>query len=69
MVNMAYCRFQNTSTALSECVADIAEKDNWEEFARSLSEADEEELAAAKKLYIRCQKFINLYNQLKENDN
>lgn len=57
MANMSYCRFQNTSNDLRDCVNTLEEEDYPE---------SRDELAAAKWMYSLCQRYINAYEAMQE---
>ena len=59
MANMSYCRFENTSSDLDDCV------DNLEELLIGEDEDSESELAAAADLRELCEKFIEIYDSYK----
>lgn len=61
MMNMSYCRFENTLSALMECLNHIENEE----------ETSEREINYAKRLYETCQEFIDScddYGIKKEND-
>ena len=61
MMNMSYCRFENTLYALMECLNHI----------ECEAETSEREINYAKRLYETCQEFIDScddYGIKKEND-
>ena len=61
MMNMSYCRFENTLSALMECLNHIENEE----------ETSEREINYAKRLYETCKEFIDScddYGIRKEND-
>lgn len=61
MINMNYCKFENTLYALRECLDHIEDGE----------ETSESEIANAKRLYETCKEFIdkcNDYGIKREND-
>ena len=61
MMNMSYCRFENTYIALCECVSAINEMVNEEK--NTLSESEENKRISLKVL---CQEFIDACDELEE---
>ena len=63
MANMSYCRFRNTKIDLEDCVYEL-------EYIRDgeSEKPDEEELLAMDRMYGLCNDFIELYDELKENN-
>ena len=53
MINMSYCRFENTLYALRECLDHIEDEE----------ETCEREINNAKHLYETCKEFINRCNE------
>ena len=61
MMNMSYCRFENTLSALTECLNHIENEE----------ETSEREINYAKRLYETCKEFIDSCDNngiRKEND-
>lgn len=63
MANMSYCRFRNTRLALIDCVSEL-------EYIRDgeSEKPSEEELLAMNSMYGWCNDFIELYDELKEDN-
>ena len=61
MMNMSYCRFENTCTALCECIAAVNEMVNEEK--NTLNESEENK---RRRLKILCQEFIDSCEELEE---
>lgn len=61
MANMSYCRFQNTSGDLQDCIYAMEE-------ARNMAELDlsADEKYAFARMYRQCQQFIELADWLEE---
>lgn len=59
MSNMSYCRFQNTSEDLRDCIFAMEDADNLEEM-----KLDKFENAAIQSMRDQCQQFLDLYTQL-----
>jgi len=64
MANMSYCRFENTSLALNDCVDVLQEEldnlDGWDLKQR------ETEFVAAKRMVSLCKRYVELYEELVE---
>ena len=64
MANMSYCRFQNTSLDLKDCVEVLQEEldnlDGWDLKQR------EDEFVAAKRMVSLCKRYVELYEELVE---
>ena len=58
MANMSYCRFQNTSNDLRDCVNALEEEDYPD---------SREELIAAKWMYELCQRYAEAYENMQDN--
>ena len=57
MANMSYCRFQNTSDDLSDCVEALADME-------SIEQLPDDERRAAARMYKNAQQFIEDYENL-----
>lgn len=60
MANMSYCRFQNTYGDFLDCI------DALEDF--KLNSDNEEEKRAAEKMYYMCQRYMDAYEEWKDNE-
>ena len=64
MANMSYCRFENTSLALKDCVEVLQEEldnlDGWDLKQR------ETEFVAARRMVALCKRYVELYEELVE---
>lgn len=58
MINLGYCRFNNTALALEECIDALK--------AYGLTDLSEEEQESAISLYELAEKYIKLYNGQKK---
>lgn len=65
MANMGYCRFENTSIDLQDCLWEIQDMANEE---KSLDRLSETEKRKAETLMEQCQEYIELYEEISEND-
>lgn len=63
MANMSYCRFRNTKIDLADCVYTLENIRNGEEEALS-----PEEYSASKRMYNLCQEYIQLFEELEEDN-
>jgi hypothetical protein len=64
MANMSYCRFENTSHALKDCVDVLQEElDNLDGWDLKQSET---EFVAAKRMVSLCKRYVELYEELVE---
>lgn len=63
MANMSYCRFRNTRLALIDCVSELECIRDGES-----KKPAEEELLAMESMYGWCNDFIELYDELKEDN-
>lgn len=61
MTNMSYCRFENTSIALDECLYAIQDMYYSKEIPLS-----DEEYYYFKKLFEQAQEYIDLYEKVKD---
>jgi len=61
MSNMSYCRFENTSTDLKDCVLTMEEELND---AGDLEELGEYELRAFHQMKDLCERFLEAYERL-----
>lgn len=64
MANMSYCRFQNTSQDLRDCVNEMEDAYNLQDMDLSADEA-----RAQKHMYELCERFIESFNRLHFADN
>jgi len=55
MANMSYCRFENTSKALADCVGEMSEHDTATELMSDISEYEKDGYARMKRL---CKEFL-----------
>jgi hypothetical protein len=62
MANMSYCRFENTSNDLKDCVLTM------EEEMEDLSDLNEYELRAFKHMKTLCERFLESYERLTGED-
>ena len=63
MANMSYCRYENTSMDLSDCVDDLQDRLNDPESDKRQSET---EASAASRMVWLCKRYLDLYEQLEE---
>lgn len=63
MANMSYCRFHNTKIDLEDCVCALENIRNGE--GEQLSP---EEYFASKRMYDLCQEYIQLFEELEEEE-
>ena len=63
MSNMSYCRFQNTSFDLADCVNSMVEAYNLEDMG--LSESEKKAMNRMRKL---CEQFLDEYDRLENAD-
>lgn len=61
MGNMSYCRFENTSNDLRDCVRTLEEAGDFEELDLSGSEVN-----AAKYMLKLCERYIEAYGDLQQ---
>lgn len=66
MANMSYCRFRNTMIDLADCVYTLENIRNGEE--EPLSSLSSGEYSASKMIYDLCQEYIQLFEELQEED-
>ena len=70
MTNMSYCRFENTSSDLSDCFHELekAVEDGvgMAEFRAKLS--SNEERRALERMRDQCQEFVDFFDEMAEND-
>lgn len=59
MANMSYCRFENTSSDLQDCVDAIEEN--------GLSDLSDTEQRKAQQMREQCETYIQLYDEAEEN--
>lgn len=59
MANMGYCRFENTSRDLSDCVEAL-------EDIHTLDELSESEQMSASYMLGLCERYVEFYNELRE---
>lgn len=57
MENMSYCRFENTSQDLEDCVEALAQIESFDDLSKS-------EKRFCEKMYEQCQTFMNLFEQI-----
>ena len=71
MANMSYCRFENTSADLADCVnapSDMNDNGGVDNYGCGLNQYEE---SAAKRMRNLCDEYIELYDnyiQLKQNN-
>jgi hypothetical protein len=67
MANMSYCRFENTSRDLYDCVNALADLDslNLDDLKEELGRR---EFDKAQGMYDFCQDYIATWEQIEEND-
>ena len=61
MASMSYCRFENTSIDMANCVGDLEEAYTFSDLDHS-----EYEIGARKRLYDLAQEYISQYERLLE---
>jgi len=62
MANMSYCRFENTSRDMQDCIEAIEEAGGIKEYIE-IQEPSEYELAGIKRFVELCNEFSNNYNK------
>jgi hypothetical protein len=65
MANMSYCRFENTSRDLQDCVAALDELADGAEFIRPLSTSERQSADWMVKL---CQRYLELHSELVQSE-
>ena len=68
MSNMSYCRFENTTNALRDCLDAMEEEFENKgtepaEFLKALSETEQQ---ATHHMYKLCRRFVELYDEAQE---
>ena len=66
MSNMSYCRFQNTSNDLQDCIDSLDNFDASEE--EGLSSLSENERRAAEDMYQQCETYIRIFEEAEEEE-
>jgi hypothetical protein len=64
MANMSYCRYENTSNDLSDCVDDL--QDWLDDPDRSDKRQSETEVESASRMVWLCKRYLDLYEALEE---
>jgi hypothetical protein len=64
MANMSYCRYENTSSDLSDCVDDL--QDRLDDPDRSDKRQSETEVESASRMVWLCKRYLDLYEALEE---
>lgn len=61
MSNMSYCRFENTSNDLGDCVNEMQDANSGQQLTEDMSSY---ERAAVRELYELCQQYVEEYQRL-----